>query len=815
MSGQPLCEPWYEAGEFVHATKMTCLFHVVPPAVEITYFTDLNCLVVNTEAPNGVWLSPHEVKSGPFNGDTLSCFDQPEYYCNNMDEVLWGNNGCDGRCHGGCGYVDQNGQFIYEDCEYEPPPVGEPNPICEAWFSSWSDQFVFATEMFCLNGQVTKQYFDDQSCTQESKDSPSDTYTSPHTETAGFFAGSTFICNNVPDFNCENGDRVAFDFPFGDPSTCHGGCGEIDGNFNYIGEDCELSGVDPIPEENELLCEPWYDTNSGDFLYATEMQCFFDHLEKTYYLDALCSEVDPAQPSGTYPSPAQPSSGPFSGVTLQCPNVAAFNCESEDRVSFSFETGLSPCHGGCGTFDANGDYVAEECANIGVDPIPDDDLTPEDGLLCEPWYDEVGELAFATQMQCVGGQVTKTYYVDSECFAVDGTQPTGTYNSPYLEKDGFFAGITLECPNVPTFECENEDRVAFNYGIGFSTCHGGCGFFDPVNGDYVAGECDNLGVDPLPEEGQLLCELWYDQSTGGFAFATEMQCLGDTVVKTYFGDNVCSEADPALPSGTYASPYLETAGAFEGATLQCSNVAGYNCDNEDRVSFSYDIGSSPCHGGCGYFDASGAYVEQPCDNFGVDPVPPSGGELICEPWFDQVAGGFAFATTMQCSGSSVVKTYYADALCTQVDSLQPSGTYTSPYEETAGFFVGFTLECPNVETFDCENDERVAFSTFGLGSTCHGGCGAIDSSGNYFEEPCRNTPGGGGSSDDGDYVGGIVGGMVACGAAIGLAVGGAAWYDKRKRRTRRGDSGLLDQPVYGGASFGPGIEMGESTKIAL
>jgi hypothetical protein len=208
------------------------------------------------------------------------------------------------------------------------------------------------------------------------------------------------------------------------------------------------------------------------------------------------------------------------------------------------------------------------------------------------------------------------------------------------------------------------------------------------------------------------------------------------------------------------------------------------------------------------------YFEEPCEDFGVDPVPPSGGELICEPWFDQSNGGFVFATQMQCSGSSATKTYFLDAACTQIDTQQPAGTYNSPYQETVGYFAGINLECPNVQGFNCENEDRVAFSGLVGEATCHGGCGALDSNGVYFEEPCNASPGpggGGSDSDGGSYVGGIVGGMFACGAAIGLAVGGAVWYDKRGKQARGGSRSLLGgRPAGAGASFGPGVEMGES-----
>jgi hypothetical protein len=648
---------------------------------------------------------------------------------------------------------------------------------------------------------------------------------SPYDVLSGPFASDRFVCNDQAEYECLNLDQVQWD-PLdpgdADKPKCHGACGAEDPATGVVVyEDCEQA-TDPPPADDDaevglLICESWFDPTQG-YQFSTRMQCDGDQITKTYYTDQTCTTLDPNQPSDIYTSPHLETVGYFAGTVFECANVAGFVCENEDRVGLQGPDMNTFCHGGCGQLDGDLNYYEEPCENVGVDPVP-----PSDGaLICEPWYDQTnGEFVFATQIQCqniplVGEDVTITYFVDEFCTFQHPTQPSGTFPSPHEETSGFFGGTVFQCINVAGWDCENEDRVELRGLVGDGTCHGGCGQLDG-NNNYFEETCEPFGTDPVPEESQLLCESWFDQSSGFFIFATEMQCIGEAVTKTYFSDSLCIAQDPTLPSGTYLSPYLENDGYFTGTTLQCPNVAAFNCENEDRVAFSFELGASPCHGGCGFFDAGGDYVAEPCETAGNDPVPPppvppSGGELICEPWFDVSSGAFVFATEMQCSGSSVTKNYFLDQTCTTLDTSQPSGTYSSPYEETAGFFVGFTLECSNVAGFSCENEDRVGFATFGISAFCHGGCGALDANGNYFEEPCANAPGGGGNgSDDGDYVGGIVGGMFACGAAIGLAVGGAVWYDKKKRQTRSGSRSLLGQPpVSAGASFGPGVEMGES-----
>jgi hypothetical protein len=191
---------------------------------------------------------------------------------------------------------------------------------------------------------------------------------------------------------------------------------------------------------------------------------------------------------------------------------------------------------------------------------------------------------------------------------------------------------------------------------------------------------------------------------------------------------------------------------------------------------------------------------------------------------------------MDCFHDQVSINYYTDLDCKIKDDTQPNGIYRSQHTETEGHFVGMTMECPNIGTWNCENEYRVNFRGLVGADNCHGGCGVLDSEGVYYEEECNifvvdpitdddvppSPPGSGGSSsDNGAYVGGIVGGMFACGAAIGLALGAAKYLDSKKRNQNRRESSLLSpdrqdvNPFNAGASFGPAVELGETKRLRV
>jgi hypothetical protein len=218
--------------------------------------------------------------------------------------------------------------------------------------------------------------------------------------------------------------------------------------------------------------------------------------------------------------------------------------------------------------------------------------------------------------------------------------------------------------------------------------------------------------------------MWYDGKTGAFRYATEMRCVDDAfyvkkVAVTYFTDDLCSKIDLAQPGGTYPSPHIEDDGHFTDTLLECSNmVATWNCENEYRVGLR-GTASEVCHGGCGLI-VNGEYRAEDCEPFGVDPVPPSGGQLICEKWYNANTGFFEFATELDCFEQYVNVVYYLDEACSVRDPNQPSGTYISPYQNPNGYFKGQFFECSSSETWLCENEFRVGLRTDVDARTCHG-----------------------------------------------------------------------------------------------
>jgi hypothetical protein len=171
-----------------------------------------------------------------------------------------------------------------------------------------------------------------------------------------------------------------------------------------------------------------------------------------------------------------------------------------------------------------------------------------------------------------------------------------------------------------------------------------------------------------------------------------MTCNGNNEITiTYFSDVNCVTLDANQPSTVQLSPYNEISGVFADNSFTCGNEVAYTCINTDQVFKQPRLGVGTCHGGCGTTDMNGQFIFEPCESFTVDPVPPSGGLLVCEPWFDPSTGLFDYATQMQCIGSAVSVVFYADNQCTIPDPLAESGTFETPYTEQLGALAGKCL----------------------------------------------------------------------------------------------------------------------------
>jgi hypothetical protein len=84
---------------------------------------------------------------------------------------------------------------------------------------------------------------------------------------------------------------------------------------------------------------------------------------------------------------------------------------------------------------------------------------------------------------------------------------------------------------------------------------------------------------------------------------------------------------------------------------------------------------------------------------------------ICEPWYDDFAGNFYFATKMSCSGITrppqMTIEYFEDKDCQTPKSDENNGVFFSPHQEDSGHFLEYQFRCNNVEFYSCENTEQV------------------------------------------------------------------------------------------------------------
>jgi hypothetical protein len=683
--------------------------------------------------------------------------------------------------------------------------------LCETWYNTTTNQFRFATQMKCIDDDFYQKklwikYFTDDLCVKEDFSQPGGTHVVPYVENDGHFTDTLIRC-------VENTDLVEFE-TFSGNTSWHGGCGYLNPLGNLY-EPCDPIIIDPVPpSDGELICEVWFDSFTGNFVFATEIYCDRgDMLHITFYTDMKCAFQDSDKPNtGPMPhsSPFQEYQGPFTGAIFQCNNVLAWSCENEYRVSYQpLGWTTTSCHGGCGALDSNLVYYEEPCSFIGVDPTESPTKSPTESPTESP---------------------TKS---PTESPSKSPTEsPTKSPTESPTE-------IPTKSPTMSPTKSPTES---------------------PSKSPTESPTKSPIVIDPVPpSDGELICEAWFDSFTGNFVFATEIYCdRGDMLHITFYTDVKCAFQDSDKPNTgpmPHSSPFQEYQGPFTGAIFQCNNVLAWSCENEYRVSYQ-PLGwtTTSCHGGCGALDSNLVYYEEPCSFIGVDPTesptksptesptesptksPPSGGQLICERWHDTLTGDFVCATEMGCFQDQVSINYYTDPDCNIKDDAQSNGIYPSQHTETEGHFTGITMECPNIATWNCDNQYRVNFRGLVGGDNCHGGCGALDSAGVYYEEECNIfvvdpitdddvpslPPGSGGSSENGAYVGGIVvGGMFACGAAACLALGAAKYLDSKKSNQNRRKSSLLsprgqdDNPSNAEASFGPGVELGETKRLRV